>query len=95
MSQGSWFWKEGGCRNDCSTLDGRMKANAKDAAKREGAERHRLYHCPNWNEVRRRIPEAFRKLKQKGRTTKKERKSQRGFVTHPLSESRWKRGHSE
>ena len=24
MSQESWFWKEDGCKKDCSTLDGRM-----------------------------------------------------------------------
>ena len=34
MSQGSWFWKEDGCRKDCSIMDGRTKANATDAAKK-------------------------------------------------------------
>ena len=28
----------------------------------EGTGKHRLYHCPEWYEVRREIPEAFRKL---------------------------------
>ena len=60
--------------------------------KEEGTERHRLYHCPSWNEVRRRIPEAFRKWEQKERTSKKEWKWQRGMATHPLSESQWNRG---
>ena len=54
-------------------------------------EKHRLYHCPEWHEVRREIPEAFRKLE--GRTSKKEWKWQRGIVVHPLSESQWNRGH--
>ena len=35
-------------------------------------------------EVRREIPEAFRKLEQKARTSKKEWKWQRGIVVHPL-----------
>ena len=32
--------------------------------KEEGTEKHRLYHCPEWYEVRREIPEVFRKLEQ-------------------------------
>ena len=40
--------------------------------KEEGTDKHRLYHCPEWYEVRRRIPEAFRKLEQKARISKKE-----------------------
>ena len=38
----------------------------------EGTEKHRLYHCPEWYKVRRENPEAFRKLEQKVRTSKKE-----------------------
>ena len=59
----------------------------------EGAEKHRLYHCPEWYEVRREIPEVFRKLEQKGRTSQ-EWKWQRGIVVHPPSESQWNRGHA-
>ena len=29
--------------------------------KEEGIEKQRLNHCPEWNEVRREMPEAFRK----------------------------------
>ena len=29
--------------------------------KEEGTEKHRLYHCPEWYDVRREIPEAFTK----------------------------------
>ena len=36
--------------------------------KEEGTEKHRFYHCPEWYEVRREIPEAFRKWEQKART---------------------------
>ena len=38
----------------------------------EGTEKHILYRCSSWNEVRRQIPEAFRKWEQKARTSKKE-----------------------
>ena len=61
--------------------------------KEEGTENHRPYHCPEWDEVRRGIPEAFRKSEQKARTSKKEWKWQRGIVTHPLCESQWNLGH--
>ena len=36
--------------------------------KEEGTEKHRLHHCPAWHEIRREIPEAFRKWEQKART---------------------------
>ena len=61
--------------------------------KEESTEEHRMYHCPEWCEVRREIPEAFRKWEQKAKTSKKEWKWQRGIVAHPLSESQWNRGH--
>ena len=61
--------------------------------KEEGTEKHSPYHCPEWYELRREIPEVFRKLEQKARTSKKEWKWQRGIVTHPPSESQWNRGH--
>ena len=63
------------------------------ACKEEGTEKHRFYHCPEWHEIRREIPEVFRKLEQKARTSKKEWKWQRGVVEHPLSGSQWNRGH--
>ena len=47
--------------------------------KEEGTEKHRLYHCPEWNEVRREIPEAFRKWEQKSRTSKNKWKWRRGI----------------
>ena len=59
----------------------------------EGTEKHRVYHCPEWYEVRREIPEAFRRLEQNARTSKNEWKWPRGIVVHPLSESQWNRGH--
>ena len=32
--------------------------------RQECTEKQRLYHCQEWDEVRREIPEAFRKLEQ-------------------------------
>ena len=61
--------------------------------KEEGTEKHRLYHCSEWYEVRREIPEAYRKWEQKARTSKKEAKWQRSIVTHALCESQWNRSH--
>ena len=52
----------------------------------------RLCHCPEWYEVKREMPEAFRKWEQKSQTSKKEWKWHRGTVTHLLSESLWNRG---
>ena len=61
--------------------------------KAESTEKHRLYSCPEWHEIRRKISEAFRKWEQNARTSKEEWKWQRCIVTHPLGESRWNRGH--
>ena len=49
----------------------------------EGTEKHRLYHCSECHRIRREIPESFRKWEHQARTEKKERKWQRGIVTHP------------
>ena len=92
MSRGSWFWKEAGCRQDSSILDGRTKANAEDAAKKRERKGTGYIIPQAGTNVRRRIPEAFRKWEHKARTSKKECKCQRGIVTHPLSESQWKKG---
>ena len=42
--------------------------------KEEGTEKHRLYHCLEWHEVRQEIPEPFRKWEEKVGTSKKEKK---------------------
>ena len=52
--------------------------------KAKGTENHRLYHCPEWYEVRREIPGACRKWEQKAQTSQKEWKWQRRIVAHPL-----------
>ena len=94
MQQGSWSWKEDGCRKDCSMLDGRTKSKCEGCHKEDGTERHGLFHCPSWSEVRHRIPEDFRKCEQKLRTSQKEWKWQRGIVAYPPSESHWNRDHT-
>ena len=53
--------------------------------KKEGTEKHRLYHWPECHEVRREIPEVFKKLEQKARIPE-EWTWQGGIVTHPVSE---------
>ena len=59
----------------------------------ESTEKHRLYHCPEWHEIRREIPEAFRKWEQKARTQRKEWKWQRRIDAILLRESQWNRGY--
>ena len=51
----------------------------------EGTEKHRLYHCPAWYEVRREITEASRKCEHKARTSKKEWKWQKEALSRILS----------
>ena len=59
---------EGGCVQkrlfDIGWSDG---SECQACHKEEGTEKHRLYHCPEWYEVRWEIPEAFRKWEQKAR----------------------------
>ena len=68
------------------------ESNCRACHNDEGTEKHRLYHCPEWHEVRRQIPEAFGKWEQKARASK-EWKWQRGVVTHHLNGSQWNRSH--
>ena len=69
------------------------KSECQACRKEEGTEKHKLHHCPEWYELRRVIPEAFRKWEQKARTSKKEWTWQRGTVSHPLTESQSNRVH--
>ena len=78
-----WSWKEAGCSKDFSKLVGRTKVNAKHAHKEEGTEKHRLYHCPEWYEVRREIPEAFRKWEQKAKDLKERVKVAKRYCRAP------------
>ena len=36
----------------------------------EGTEKHRLYHCPSWKDVRNQIPEDVGKWEQRAKTSK-------------------------
>ena len=70
-----------------------MSVNVK-LARRRKAQKCTGSTSPEWQEVRREIPEVvFKKLEQKARTSKKEWTWQRGIVEHPLSGSQWNRGH--
>ena len=61
--------------------------------KEEGTEKHRLYHCSKWHEIRREIPEAFRKWEQKARTSRKSG-SCKEVSSRTLSvKNQWNRSH--
>ena len=66
VSEGGWVQKR------LFDLGWSNESKCQACQKEEGTEKHRLYHCPEWNEVRREIPEAFRKWEQIARTSKKE-----------------------
>ena len=53
-----WTEKASNCcqKLDSSTSVGRMKVNVKLVTKRKVQKKHRLYHCPEWQEMRRDIP---------------------------------------
>ena len=44
--------------------------------KEEGTEKHRLYHCPSWRELRNQIQEGFGKWEQRAKTSKEDWKWQ-------------------
>ena len=52
----------------------------------EGTEQHRVYHCPEWHEIRREIQEAFKKWEQKGGNVE-ERVEAEGFKGHVATDS--------
>ena len=55
--------------------------------KEEGTDKHRLSHCPCWNEVRNQFPgQLLRMGAKKNKTSKKDRKWQTGIASHSLSE---------
>ena len=72
MWPGRFFWKEVGRKRDCSILIGSDTSQCQACKKVEGTEKHRLYHCPEWYEVRREIPEVFRRLEKRSGSGKEE-----------------------
>ena len=71
------------------TQVGEMKRSDEDN-KEEGNEKHRLYQCPCWKEVRNHILEQSGKWEQRANTSRKIG-SDRGITLHPLSKGRWKK----
>ena len=53
---------------------------------RQGTERHGLYQCPSWKEVRNQIPEGLGTLEQRANTPTEAWEWQRGTTAHSLSE---------
>ena len=64
------FWKEAGRQQRLFDIGWSDESKCQACHKEEGTEKHRLYHSPEWYEIRREIPEAFRKWEQKARTLK-------------------------
>ena len=58
-------WKEDGRKRDFSILAGRGVSQCLACRMEKGTEKHRLYHCSEWHEIRQKIPEASRKWEQK------------------------------
>ena len=82
--QDSWV----GRKRDCSWS---YVSQCQACQLEEGTEKHRLYHCPGWYEIRWEIPETCRKCEQQVKSSRREWKWQRGVVEHPLRESQWTR----
>ena len=93
MLRRSYLWKEVGCRNDSSTLVGRMKVSAELATRRKALKN--TGSTTAWYGTR--SDEGFQLLSESGskkaRTSKNEWTWQRGIVEQPLKESQWKRDH--
>ena len=53
--------------------------------KEEDAEKHKLFHCPEWHEIGREIPEAFRKWEQKKAKTWRKSGSDKEVLSRILS----------
>ena len=87
MLQENWFWKEAGVQKRLLDIGWSDESECQACHKEEGTEKQRLFLCPEWHEVRRGMPDAFREWEQKASASKKEWKRQRGTVTLPLSES--------
>ena len=70
-----------------------MKVSAKPAIRRKAQKKHRLYHCPEWYEIRREIQRLSEGGSNKREPRRRSGSGKRGIVTHPLSESQWSMGH--
>ena len=63
-------WKEFGRRRDYLIVADKNVSQCRAYQTEEGTEKHMLYHCPEWYEVRREIPEAFTKVGAKSKNLK-------------------------
>ena len=65
-----------------------------DESECQACHKEKLYHCPEWYEVRREIPEAFQKVGTKCENLKERVEVAKGSCDASLfSESQWNRGH--
>ena len=84
----NWSWQEVRVQKKLFDIGWSVERECRACHKQEGTEKHRLHPCPEWQGI---IREAYRKWKQKAKTSKKEWKWRRGVVADPLSESQWNR----
>ena len=61
--------------------------------KEEGREKHRLYLCPAWREVRNQIRERLGKWEQRAISSEEDWTRQRGITSYPLGASKWRNSH--
>ena len=87
--RGNCFRKEAGCRNDSSTLVGRMRVSAKSVTRRKGQKSTGSAIVENGTVDSR----CFQKVGANSENLKEGVEWQRGIVAHLLSESQWNRGH--
>ena len=59
--------------------------------KEEGTEKHRVYHCPLWREVRNQTPDGLEKWEQRAKTSGEYRKWQSEIASHSMVEGNWRK----
>ena len=62
MLQENWVLEGGWVQKKLFDIGWSDESRWQACHKEEGTEKHRLYHCPEWYEVRREIPEGFQKV---------------------------------
>ena len=70
MLRGNYVWKEGWVQKGLFDIGRSDESKCQACHKVEGTEKHRLYHCPEWYDVRRGIPDACRKMGAKSENLK-------------------------
>ena len=72
MRRGSCSWKKDGCRKRLYDIGLSYEEKCRGFNKEEGTEKHRLYHCSCWKQIRYLISEGLEKWEQRGKTSKED-----------------------